>query len=648
MQSARRVEEKILKDYKVKSEYTVTMGTKPQLQTAVTGIMSDDSTQEGTITWNLTDEMYNTPGEKELKGTLKVGNEEVAVSANLHVKPIIVAVQNYTRATVKNLVPTLPSTVAGILPDGTSYGAYAVTWESIKATDLANVGDVVKVNGKVDVDGTEMTATATVRVAEGEVKEAVNVAPKYKTLTESCGDPADNLLSIVDGTNNVLDKPNMRWTNWNDHLLNSSPVITFTWDEVYELASINAWFFGDTFVSAPESVTIAVSEDGENFKEVAFTHGDYRTNQKNELVFEDVQKAKALRFTMKQQGTGYVGLTELEIWTSTNGYTSNSTAKLSDLKVNGTAVAGFAAGKLDGYTVNVDRADKARVEATAKDNASVTVVPFDKDDVVKVIVTSEDGKETNTYKIKLNATVKVADKETIEKVQGEIKLAETIEKSEYTASSYAAYKAALEEAQKIVKKDGATREEVNAALAKLQTARANLVKGIDPTPEPKPEPTPNPTPNPTPASDVPAKGATIKYKNATYKVTKSAAKGGTVTLVKRNNKKTAFTVPATVKSANGKYTFKVTAIANKAFKGDKKLKKVVIGKNVQTIGKSAFEKATNLKSITIKSTSLKKVGKKAFKGIHAKAKIKVPAKKLRSYKRLLKGKGQKAGVKITK
>lgn len=59
---------------------------------------------------------------------------------------------------------------------------------------------------------------------------------------------------------------------------------------------------------------------------------------------KNVQKAKALKFTMKQQGTGYVGLTELEIWTSTNGYTSNSTAELSDLKVNGTAVAGFAAG----------------------------------------------------------------------------------------------------------------------------------------------------------------------------------------------------------------------------------------------------------------------------------------------------------------
>ena len=50
-----------------------------------------------------------------------------------------------------------------------------------------------------------MTATATIRVAEGEVKEAVNIAPKYKTLKESCGEPADNLLSIVDGVNNVLD-----------------------------------------------------------------------------------------------------------------------------------------------------------------------------------------------------------------------------------------------------------------------------------------------------------------------------------------------------------------------------------------------------------------------------------------------------------
>ena len=66
------------------------------------------------------------------------------------------------------------------------------------------------------------------------------------------------------------------------------------------------------------------------------------------------------------------------------------------------------------------------------------------------------------------------------------------------------------------------------------------------------------------------------------------------------------------------------------------------------IGANAFSGDKSLKKITIKSAKLKKAGKKAFKGIHAKCKIKVPKKKLSAYKRLLKGKGQKAGVKITK
>lgn len=635
--------EVFLKDYTIKPEYTVMMGTKPELETTVTGTMSDGSKQEGTIDWKLTEDVYNHPGEYVLDGTMKFGKEEVAVSANLHVKPIIVAVQNYTRATVKGLVPTLPSTLAGILPDGTSYGAYPVTWDSIKESDLENVGDVVKVKGKVDVEGKEMTATATIRVAEGEVKEAVNIAPKYKTLKESCGEPADNLLSIVDGVNNVLDRPNMRWTNWNDHLLNSSPTITFTWDEVYELASIKAWFFGDMNVKAPESVTIAVSEDGENFKEVEFTHNDYQVNQKSELVFNEVQKAKALRFTMKQVGTGYVGLTELEIWTSEKGYTSNKTAELEELKVDGTAVEGFAADKYE-YTVVVDKVDQAVVDAAAKDNASVMVVPFNKDNVVKVIVTSEDGKTTNTYKVKLIAKDQIADKVLIEKVEGEIKQAESLKKDDYTNSSYAEYEKALKKVKAVIAKEIVTKDEVNAALEKLQTARGNLVKVTKPAPDTNKNPE-KPSAN-KPETGVPSVGMLIKYKKAIYKVREVNATGGTVMLVKRNSKKAKFVIPAAIKSRN--YTFKVTSIANKAFKGDKKLKKVVIGKNVQVIGKRAFEKAKNLRSITIKSVSLKKVGRSAFKGIHAKAKIKVPAKKLKAYKRLLKKKGQKSSVKIIK
>ena len=45
---------------------------------------------------------------------------------------------------------------------------------------------------------------------------------------------------------------------------------------------------------------------------------------------------------------------------------------------------------------------------------------------------------------------------------------------------------------------------------------------------------------------------------------------------------------------------------------------------------------------------LKKVGKKAFKGTDKLAKLKVPKKKLKAYKKLLKGKGLSKTVKITK
>jgi hypothetical protein len=74
----------------------------------------------------------------------------------------------------------------------------------------------------------------------------------------------------------------------------------------------------------------------------------------------------------------------------------------------------------------------------------------------------------------------------------------------------------------------------------------------------------------------------------------------------------------------------------------------VIGKNVTVIGKNVFAGDSKLKTITIQSEKLKKVGTGTLKGIHKKAKIKVPSAQLNKYKRLLKGKGQGSKVKIVK
>ena len=146
---------------------------------------------------------------------------------------------------------------------------------------------------------------------------------------------------------------------------------------------------------------------------------------------------------------------------------------------------------------------------------------------------------------------------------------------------------------------------------------------------------------------VPAKGKVYTVGNLKYKVTKSAYKNGTVSVSAPAKKTlTSVSVPATVKI--GGYTFNVTAIGDKAFNGCTKLKKVTIGSKVTTIGKQAFNGCKVLTSITISSKVLKTVGSSALKGISAKAVIKVPAAKLSAYQKLLKGKGQKASVKIKK
>lgn len=131
-----------------------------------------------------------------------------------------------------------------------------------------------------------------------------------------------------------------------------------------------------------------------------------------------------------------------------------------------------------------------------------------------------------------------------------------------------------------------------------------------------------------------------------YKVTSKKNGSGTVEYVKPvNSKVTKADIPSTITYAG--ITYKVTAVGEKAFLNCSKLKTITIGKNVTSIGKRAFYGCKNLKKISIKATKLtsKKVGSKAFKGIAAKAVIKVPKSKLSAYKKLLKSKG--VGSKIT-
>ncbi|MBQ4057653.1 MAG: leucine-rich repeat protein [Lachnospiraceae bacterium] len=149
-------------------------------------------------------------------------------------------------------------------------------------------------------------------------------------------------------------------------------------------------------------------------------------------------------------------------------------------------------------------------------------------------------------------------------------------------------------------------------------------------------------------------------------VTSSNVKNPTVAYKKPTNiKEKTIKIPDQVMIEGVSY--KVTSISDNAFANNKKVTKIVIGKNVTSIGKSAFKKCTNLKTVEIKSTKLdkiganafygakkltkitlkstkltkKSIGKNALKGTNEKLVIKVPKSKVKKYKTYLKNKGNK-------
>lgn len=270
--------------------------------------------------------------------------------------------------------------------------------------------------------------------------------------------------------------------------------------------------------------------------------------------------------------------------------------------------------------------------ATVDANGKVTAVG---NGTATITVTTDDGNKTAicsvTVELPAEPTPDPVPADLVQKVNNEIAAAADKKEADYTADSWKNYQKALEAATKAAKDEKATKTDLEKALADLQTAAAKLQKKAPETPSTD--------------SKNPTVGTEAKVGKGIYRVTN--AKKKTVVLVKpRKTNNTSFNVPKSVKLANGRY--KVVGIEKNAFKNNRKLKKVVIGSQVTKIGANAFSGAKNLKTITIKSKSLKSVGKNAFKGIHKNCKIKVPAKKLNSYKKLLSKKGQKNSVKITK
>ena len=203
----------------------------------------------------------------------------------------------------------------------------------------------------------------------------------------------------------------------------------------------------------------------------------------------------------------------------------------------------------------------------------------------------------------------------------------------------------------VITVSSAARPDVKATVEINVKAKDNELETKEPDSEtetkaPQTETKAPETEKPDVPKKVPAKGSVHKSADGklAFKVTKSDAKNGTVTVSKLLKKTVkTVTIPATV-TIDG-YTFKVTAVANNVFKNASRLKSVVIGANVKSIGKSSFYKCKKLATITFKGIKAPGVGQNAFKSGKSKVTVKVPKKMKKSQLNKLKKALKKAGVK---
>ena len=122
------------------------------------------------------------------------------------------------------------------------------------------------------------------------------------------------------------------------------------------------------------------------------------------------------------------------------------------------------------------------------------------------------------------------------------------------------------------------------------------------------------------------KGESYNVGSYRYKVLDVSKKTVAVTKALKSSK--TIKVPNTVKIKGG--TYKVTEVAKNAFKNNKKVQTVTIGKNVTKIGASAFSGSKKLKKVTISSTALKTIDKQAFYNCKKLATVKIVSKKLKT------------------
>ena len=410
--ASEEAEETYIESFEYSRVFYVKTGEKPVLPAKIKANYSDGTSKEVDVKWGeITEDQTNKAGSFVAGGTAEGCNVSVVVNMIDEVAALL----NYSTTTSQNTKPTLPTSRQAIMPDGTILSAaFPVTWETKDASAYAKPGEIVTVNGTADVFGSKLDVTATVRVAEEkiEIGDSVSGAAKLTQDIEK-ENQSDTLDAIKNGSTTIGDNNDGGanedcWSNWKNSTQkgDKDAEITFEYDTQQRIGQIVIHFSRDNGAMqfpAAGTTEIYVSETGKE--------GSWTKVEAEETIGTENNRVKAYTYKIAPTTATFVkfkvvspadnqcvGITEIELKKAVGTFTTNTTAKLAEVKIAGKAIP-EAALSLSSYST--PETDASKVEAKTADNAALTVLPV-KDNVIRMIMESEDHNVRNRFEVRLD------------------------------------------------------------------------------------------------------------------------------------------------------------------------------------------------------------------------------------------------------
>lgn len=376
--------------------YTVKVGTNPTFDNSITAtVVGRDSDINGTIEWNsVPSSVYSTPGDYIISGTARfAGKSDIPVTCTLHVVDSVTAIRNISTVTMTNRVPNLPDIVKGLLASGEESGDFEVVWEEMTKDDFSVAGSIVEVNGTASVFGENIPVKAYVRV------EKPNITITHE-ITNTAYITSDVQAGVIPALrdNNLTQKA---WSNEDNCTESDKAYVQFRWDTAVLFSGFDVTYNINGKAQAPEDVEIQYSTNDKDYETVGYVGPTEEIvgNTTYKYTLDESVNPTSVRiiFTQQRRTTGdcFVALNEIKAFSNNESVVStNDTALLSDISINGATIDNFNSSKFGYSSVKVNDGDV--VTARGIDNAAVTILPV-VNNTVSIIVLSEDGETVNTY-----------------------------------------------------------------------------------------------------------------------------------------------------------------------------------------------------------------------------------------------------------